>query len=400
MAQEDITTQLFADILPKTPAQEQATYQAQRDLMALKMAQLPAGAGVRFAGFQASQDLGRALGGVEKGLRQGLFGIETSKEAEDRISKEIRAGGADILKTEGLDGYLNYLSDAYGQAGLTDKATKARLVAEKLTQQQELIKSTITKNLAAANKDKQASTLDQARNIVLQLSGRSDLNPEEKRILENANKVLKLASPGQTIDLGAAFEKAFAAKDATGQAEAWTQAGQAYNTAKPILRQINEVERILPNAFTGKFAEGKLGLSKALGAVGIPISDRASDTEYINAISARFVQQIARAFPGSLAVKELDQLVKSKPNISQEAGTILKLVGEIRDEITSQVLTYEKLSGLPQRERYSTNANIVQSQFGDKIAKLRTIQRKAAEGRASIEEAKEGLSIEKELGIK
>ncbi len=51
-----------------------------------------------------------ALGGVEKGLRQGLFGIETSKEAEDRISKEIRAGGADILKTEGLDGYLNYLS--------------------------------------------------------------------------------------------------------------------------------------------------------------------------------------------------------------------------------------------------------------------------------------------------
>jgi hypothetical protein len=150
MAQEDITTQLFADILPKTPAQEQATYQAQRDLMALKMAQLPAGAGVRFAGFQASQDLGRALGGVEKGLRQGLFGIETSKEAEDRISKEIRAGGADILKTEGLDGYLNYLSDAYGQAGLTDKATKARLIAEKLTQQQEIIKSQIDLRKAQA----------------------------------------------------------------------------------------------------------------------------------------------------------------------------------------------------------------------------------------------------------
>jgi len=118
--------------------------------MALKMAQLPAGAGVRFAGFQASQDLGRALGGVEKGLRQGLFGIETSKEAEDRISKEIRAGGADILKTEGLDGYLNYLSDAYGQAGLTDKATKARLIAEKLTQQQEIIKSQIDLRKAQA----------------------------------------------------------------------------------------------------------------------------------------------------------------------------------------------------------------------------------------------------------
>lgn len=399
MAQEDITASLFADILPKTPAQEQAAYQAQRDLMALKMAELPVGAGVRFAGYQAAQDLGRALGGVEKGVRQGLLGIETQKEMEDRLSQQIRAGGADILKTEGLDGYLNYLSDAYGQAGMTDKATKARLVAEKLTQQQELIKSTITKNLAAANKDKQASTLDQARQVVLQFAGRSDLNPQEQRVLANAREVLKLASPGQTIDLGAAFEKAFAAKDAAGQAEAWTQAGQAYNTAKPILRQINEVERILPNAFTGKFAEGKLGLSKALGAFGIPISERAADTEYINAISARFVQQIARAFPGSLAVKELDQLVKSKPNITQEAGTILKLIGEIRDEITSQVLTYEKLSALPQRERYSTNANIVQSQFGDKIAKLRTIQRKAANGTATREEAKEGIAIQKELGL-
>lgn len=150
MAQEDITASLFADILPKTPAQEQAAYQAQRDLMSLKMAELPVGAGVRFAGYQAAQDLGRALGGVEKGVRQGLFGIETQKEMEDRLSQQIRAGGADILKTEGLDGYLNYLSDAYGQAGMTDKATKARLVAEKLTQQQEVIKSQIQLRKAQA----------------------------------------------------------------------------------------------------------------------------------------------------------------------------------------------------------------------------------------------------------
>jgi len=150
MAQEDITTQLFADILPKTPAQEQATYQAQRDLRALETAKLGPMGIISFTSGQAAQDLGRALGGVEKGLRQGLFGIETSKEAEDRISKEIRAGGADILKTEGLDGYLNYLSDAYGQAGLTDKATKARLIAEKLTQQQEIIKSQIDLRKAQA----------------------------------------------------------------------------------------------------------------------------------------------------------------------------------------------------------------------------------------------------------
>lgn len=398
MAQEDITASLFADILPRSPQQEQLLYQAQRDKTAATIAGLEPGRGVVFSGVQAAQDLGRAIGGVGKGVR-GLMGMESMQEMEDRLSQQIRAGGADILKTEGLDGYLNYLSDSYAQAGLTDKASKAKLIAEKITQQQDVIKSTIAKNMAAANKDKQASTLDQARNVVLQLAGRTDLNPQEQRVLANAREVLKLASPGQTVDLGSAFEKAFAAKDAAGQAEAWTQAGQAYNTAKPILRQINEVERILPNAFTGKFAEGKLGLSKALGAFGIPISDKAEDTEYINAISARFVQQIARAFPGSLAVKELDQLIKSKPNINQESGTILKLLGDIRDEITSQVLTYEKLSSLPQRERYNTNSNVIQSQFGDKIAKLRTIQRKAASNTATREEALEGIAIQRELGL-
>jgi hypothetical protein len=100
-----------------------------------------------------------------------------------------------------------------------------------------------------------------------------------------------------------------------------------------------------------------------------------------------------------LAVKELDQLVKSKPNLNQEAGTILKLLGDIRDEITSQTLTYEKLASLPQKDRYNTNANIVQSQFGDKISRLRSIQRKAANKTASREEAQEGLAIQKELGL-
>ncbi len=166
MAQEDITASLFADILPRTPQQEQLLYQAQRDKTAATIAALEPGRGVVFSGVQAAQDVGRSIGEVGKRAR-GLLGMESSKEMEDKLSEQIRAGGADILKTEGLDGYLNYLSDAYGQAGMTDKAAKAKLVAEKLTQQQDTIKSTIAKNLAAANKDKQASTLDQARVIQL-----------------------------------------------------------------------------------------------------------------------------------------------------------------------------------------------------------------------------------------
>jgi hypothetical protein len=142
MAQEDITASLFADILPRSPQQDLALYQAQRDKLATGIAGLEPGRGVVFSGVQAAQDLGRSLGAVGKGVR-GLMGMESTQDMQDKLSEQIRAGGADILKTEGLNGYLNYLANSYAQAGMTDKATKAKLVAEKLAQQQEVIKSQI-----------------------------------------------------------------------------------------------------------------------------------------------------------------------------------------------------------------------------------------------------------------
>jgi len=142
MAQEDITAGLFADILPRSPQQDLALYQAQRDRTAAGIANLQPGRGVVFSGVQAAQDVGRAIGEVGKGVR-GLLGAESTQDMQDKLSEQIRAGGADILKTEGLGGYLNYLSNAYGQAGMTDKATKAKLIAEKIAQQEETIKSQI-----------------------------------------------------------------------------------------------------------------------------------------------------------------------------------------------------------------------------------------------------------------
>jgi hypothetical protein len=290
--------------------------------------------------------------------------------------------------------------------GVTTLAQQAAVQAAKLESEQALG----VQRIASAQASLAQAAKERAPEAPLTIADRTRLNElvqqfgttegaRKFREERDAAELKQSKAKGTNIDLGSAFDKAFAAQDAKGQAEAWTQAGQAYNSAKPLLRQIGEVERIVPNAFTGKFAEGKLGLSKALGAFGIPIGSSAPDSEYINAISSKLVQQIAKAFPGSLAVKELDQLVKSKPNLNQEAGTILKLLGDIRDEITSQTLTYEKLAALPQKDRYSTNANIVQSQFGDRIARLRSIQRKAANRTATKEEAQEGIAIQKELGL-
>jgi hypothetical protein len=227
------------------------------------------------------------------------------------------------------------------------------------------------------------------------------LSAPEKAEYESIKELMTIKSPkGQTIDLRGAFDKAYEAADAKEKADAWNKAGASYTTAIPLLGQIDRVEAAVPNAFTGKFAEGKLGLSKALGALGIPISDKAPDTEYINAISAKLVQQIARAFPGSLAVKELDQLVKSKPNIAQESGTILRLLGDIRDEIQSQTTTYEQLSKIDKTKRYEQDPNVLQGQNYNKIRRYRDIKTRALAGTATRDEALEAQRIQQELGLK
>lgn len=348
MAQEDITASLFADILPKTPAQEQAAYQAQRDLMSLKMAELPVGAGVRFAGYQAAQDLGRALGGVEKGVRQGLFGIETQKEMEDRLSQQIRAGGADILKTEGLDGYLNYLSDAYGQAGMTDKATKARLVAEKLTQQQELIKSTITKNLAAANKDKQASTLDQARQVVLQFAGRSDLNPQEQRILNNAKEVLKLASPSQTINM--TQETKFAGQRGELQAKALDTAAASAATARTSLTTLDEMERLANTGglYTGPLAMTALGASNFLNSVGLlsPGQSRilANAEQYDKSAKDLVMQELGGKLGAQISNTDREFIEARIPQLKNSPTARLEIIKKLKEIQQGKIGLYQRMN--------------------------------------------------------
>lgn len=348
MAQEDITASLFADILPKTPAQEQAAYQAQRDLMALKMAELPVGAGVRFAGYQAAQDLGRALGGVEKGVRQGLLGIETQKEMEDRLSQQIRAGGADILKTEGLDGYLNYLSDAYGQAGMTDKATKARLVAEKLTQQQELIKSTITKNLAAANKDKQASTLDQARQVVLQFAGRSDLNPQEQRILNNAKEVLKLASPSQTINM--TQESKFAGQRGELQAKALDTAAASAATARTSITTLDEMERLANTGglYTGPLAMTALGASNFLNSVGLlsPGQSRilANAEQYDKSAKDLVMQELGGKLGAQISNTDREFIEARIPQLKNSPTARLEIIKKLKEIQQGKIGLYQRMN--------------------------------------------------------
>lgn len=347
MAQEDITASLFADILPRSPQQEQDIYRAQRDRTAATIAGLEPGRGVVFSGVQAAQDLGRSLGAVGKGVR-GLMGVESMQDMEDRLSQQIRAGGADILKTEGLDGYLNYLSDSYAQAGMTDKATKARLVAEKITQQQDVIKSTIAKNMAAANKDKQASTLDQARNVVLQLAGRTDLNPQEQRVLANAREVLKLASPGQTVNLGQ--ETKFAAERGQLQAKALDAAALSASTARASLNTLDELEKLAKDnrLYTGPLAMTALGASNFLNSIGLLSAADArnlADAErYDKGAKDLVMQELGGKLGAQISNTDREFIEARIPQLKNSPTARLEIIRKLKEIQTGKINLYQRMN--------------------------------------------------------
>lgn len=215
---------------------------------------------------------------------------------------------------------------------------------------------------------------------------------------EDVNKKAATASSIR-VDLGSALEKVYLSKDREEKAKLWSEAGKAYEATVPLLNQLDQVEKALPNAFTGAGAEGKLALSKALGSFGVNIGTRATDTEYVNAISSKVVQQIARVFPGSLAVKELDQLVKSKFNVAQEAPTILRLLGQIRDEMKAQAVTYEQGAKLTDKDRSSFNSSLATGQNMQKINVYRDLENKYRQGTITDAERAQAKALKQELGL-
>jgi hypothetical protein len=139
-----------------------------------------------------------------------------------------------------------------------------------------------------------------------------------------------------TIDLGGVFDKFFTKKEAEDQAETWTKAGQAYADASKLARSVREMETVVGNAFVGSYGSLKAGVSRALGG-----GKKLEDTEVLDALSAQLVLPLAKLLPGSLAVKELDQLIKTKPNLSQQEATIRRLLGTINQDLRASEITYE-----------------------------------------------------------
>jgi len=138
------------------------------------------------------------------------------------------------------------------------------------------------------------------------------------------------------VNLGGVFDKAFAKQEAEKQADDWTKAGQAYSDASALARNVREMESVVGNAFVGSYGSLQAGVSRAFGG-----GKRLNDTEVFDALSAQLVLPLAKLLPGSLAVKELDQLIKTKPNLKQQEGTIRRLLNTINQDLRASEISYE-----------------------------------------------------------
>ena len=201
------------------------------------------------------------------------------------------------------------------------------------------------------------------------------------------------------IPLGDVLQKVFQSRDAEDSAKAFGQAGEAYTITIPLISKLKTVEDTVSNAFTGSASNINLTISKGLSALGVKVSDRATDTEIGEAISAQVVQQIAKVFPGSQSNKELDQLLKSKFNLKQELPTILRLVSQIKDEMLAQTKTYEQMSSLPANERTGFNAKLAQGQNYQKIQQYRDYEKKYLNKTITAEERAQAAKLKQELNF-
>ncbi len=230
----------------------------------------------------------------------------------------------------------------------------------------------------------------------------ADYTPQEMtKILDKVqqNKVdVARASAQKPVDVAAIIKEIGTKEDIKAKADTWKQAGAAYTAQLPMIKKLDEVSAILPKTFTGSFSEAQLQVGKALSALGVPVDEKKlANTEYVNSVSAQVLQTIARSFPGSLAVKEMEQLVKSKFNSRQQLESMTRIIRDLRTEIQAGALSYEQLSKLPEADRYSKDMNFVTGQNFKKLSRLNTLVDKAETGTITKAEREEAMKLQQEL---
>jgi hypothetical protein len=367
---QDIVGGLFG----VTPEMYQRSIATRDTATNAQLAQLTPGQLAGFYAMEAGTGLGRAT--------QGLLGVEDPELIKIRDIQQMRTQ-FDVSNPVGL----RQFSQALGQKGYTDEAIKATAKA-----------ADIDKEISQAQKNraeniKQVGLTTDGRQVYQ--SGASQFVLSEQGPQPYYGKLESKQAKTEITGLDKIFDKAFTTQEAKDQADTWTKAGDAYKDAAKVGRTVRDMESVLGSAFVGPYGTLQAGLSKAFGG-----GKRLSDTEVFDALSSQLVTPLAKTLPGSLAVKELEQLIKQKPNISQTEPTIRKLLNQINQDIKASEITYEA------GENYRNKNNGKISGFNPNIAnnkatKLVELRDKFSRtGKLSNEERAEAKKIADELNVK
>lgn len=236
----------------------------------------------------------------------------------------------------------------------------------------------------------------------------ADLTQAEAKSIDNLLEARGLtkakASASKPVDVASIIKEIGTKEDIKDKAKTWKDAGDAYRLQVPMIAKLQEVKEALPKTFTGSFSETALQFGKGLSALGIPVDrTKLANTEYMNSVSSQVLQTIARNFPGSLAVKEMDQLVKSKFNSQQQIETVSRILGDLQTEIEAGTKSYEQLAKLPETERYNKDLNLLTGQNFNKLKRYRALEQKAKSlttgQKMSKQEIEEAKKLQSELGV-
>jgi hypothetical protein len=343
-------------------------------------AQLAALAPGQLAGFyamEAGTGLGRAT--------QGLLGVEDPELMKIRDVQQMRTQ-FDVSTPAGL----RQFAQALGQKGYTDLAIQA--------------------TAKAADVDKDLATSEEKRAAKIKTIG---LTTDGRQVYQSGANQFVLTEQGPQpyfgkleskqskteVNIGGldkVFSEAFNKAEGKDQAEAWNKAGIAYGEATKLSKNLREIESLVGNSFVGPYGSLQAGVSRVFGG-----SQKLSNTEIVDALTKQLVVPLVKQFPGSLAVKELDTLMKTTPNIAQKEETIRRLLGRIQEEVKANELAYE--AGERYREKKGSivgfNPNIANNR-AMRFVELEKKLNQSKDKKLSEAERKEAESIAVELGLK
>ena len=390
MAQQSIVGNLFG----LTPELYQAKQQELLDAQQRAAGMMAAGPGTMLnpslaplyaEAAQQGQMIGRGI--------QGLLGAEDPQLQMVRDITEMRKQ-FDVSTPQGIRQFASALSGK----GYTDFAMQATAQAAK-----------IEEDLAQAQK----ARTEQIKQVGLTADGRqvyqSGLNQfimTEQGPQPYYGKLESKTSKTE-VNLGALgdlFAKEATKAEAKDVTDKISKAQEVLSTGAKLSRDIDVIENLLPNSFTGQYANWSKTASKALSGIGVNVGEKASNTETLNALFTNFVLPAVKQLPGSLAAKELDFLRQSKPETLQEPATIKRLVQMLKEDIAANRALVKRADAYQKNDKQNSlrgfNIALEQDNIYTDLRRYNTLKQRVQKGQSvSKEEADFAKAFEKELGL-